>query len=77
MSDRLKAVGKALVMDPERTKDPVDFVQRLLQVGWCACGWGGGSGVGGGGVARVAAGSAHGILGWGRQSCPALPKVRE
>ena len=32
MSDMLKAYGKALVLDPERTKDPVDFVQRLLQV---------------------------------------------
>ena len=26
----LRATGKALVEDPERTKDPVDFVQRLL-----------------------------------------------
>ena len=26
----LRVTGKALVEDPERTKDPVDFVQRLL-----------------------------------------------
>lgn len=39
MSDRLKALGKALVMDPERTKDPVDFVQRLLQVRGAGAAW--------------------------------------
>jgi hypothetical protein len=43
MSDRLKGVGKALVMDPERTKDPVEFVQRLLQVAAGLVGWVGGA----------------------------------
>jgi hypothetical protein len=32
MGDHLKETGKALVMDPERQKDPVEWVQRLLQV---------------------------------------------
>lgn len=30
MGDHLKAAGSALVQDPESTKDPVDFVHRLL-----------------------------------------------
>ena len=30
MGDHLKETGRALVLDPERTKDPVDFVQTLL-----------------------------------------------
>ncbi|KAK9837407.1 hypothetical protein WJX81_000098 [Elliptochloris bilobata] len=30
MGAHLRATGKALVEDPERTKDPIDFVQRLL-----------------------------------------------
>lgn len=30
ISEHLKASGKALITDPERTKDPVEFVQRLL-----------------------------------------------
>ncbi len=32
MGDHLKETGKALVMDPERQKEPVEWVQRLLQV---------------------------------------------
>ncbi|EFN52532.1 hypothetical protein CHLNCDRAFT_138949 [Chlorella variabilis] len=31
MGDHLKEGGKALVLDPERQKDPVEWVQRLLQ----------------------------------------------
>ncbi|KAL4421065.1 hypothetical protein ABPG77_001360 [Micractinium sp. CCAP 211/92] len=31
MGDHLKETGKALVMDPERQKEPVEWVQRLLQ----------------------------------------------
>ena len=30
LSEHLKSSGKALIMDPERTKDPVEFVHRLL-----------------------------------------------
>ena len=30
MGEHLKAAGSALVQDPESTKDPVDFVHRLL-----------------------------------------------
>lgn len=30
MTTHLRETGKQLVMDPERQKDPVDFVQRLL-----------------------------------------------
>lgn len=30
MGEHLKSAGSALVQDPESTKDPVDFVQRLL-----------------------------------------------
>lgn len=30
MSDHIKETGKALVADPEKGKDPVEFVQRLL-----------------------------------------------
>lgn len=30
LGDHLKETGRALVQDPERTKDPVDFVQTLL-----------------------------------------------
>ena len=30
MGNYLKETGRALVLDPERTKDPVDFVQTLL-----------------------------------------------
>lgn len=32
MGDHLKETGKGLVMDPERQKEPVEWVQRLLQV---------------------------------------------
>jgi cullin 3 len=32
MCDHLKETGRGLVMDPERQKDPVEWVQRLLQV---------------------------------------------
>jgi hypothetical protein len=32
MGAHLREAGKAIVMDPERSKDPVEFVQRLLQV---------------------------------------------
>ena len=31
-SSHLRDVGKTLVMDPERMKDPVDFVQKLLEL---------------------------------------------
>jgi hypothetical protein len=41
MGDHLKDNGRALVTDPERTKDPVDFVHKLLQekdkYDRCAC----------------------------------------
>lgn len=30
MGEHLKTAGSALVQDPESTKDPVDFVHRLL-----------------------------------------------
>lgn len=30
MSDYIKETGKQLVQDPEKTKDPVEFVQKLL-----------------------------------------------
>ena len=30
MGEHLKSAGSALVQDPESTKDPVDFVHRLL-----------------------------------------------
>lgn len=30
MADHIKATGRALVLDPERQKDAVEFVQRLL-----------------------------------------------
>ena len=30
LGEHLKRVGRALITDPERTKDPVDFVHRLL-----------------------------------------------
>jgi len=30
LSEHLKSSGKALIMDPERTKEPVEFVHRLL-----------------------------------------------
>lgn len=30
MGAHLRVTGTALVQDPERTKDPVEFVQRLL-----------------------------------------------
>ena len=30
MADHLRKTGRQLVEDPERNKDPVDFVQRLL-----------------------------------------------
>ena len=32
MSTHLKETGRSLVMDPERQKDPIDFVQRLLDI---------------------------------------------
>lgn len=32
LSNHLRSVGRSLVMDPERGKDPVDFVQRLLEL---------------------------------------------
>ncbi|MEW5303513.1 MAG: hypothetical protein WDW36_006197 [Sanguina aurantia] len=32
MSEHVKTAGKALVQDPERTKDPVEFVQSLLDM---------------------------------------------
>ncbi|KAG7671586.1 hypothetical protein KSW81_003717 [Nannochloris sp. 'desiccata'] len=32
VSSHLREVGKQLVTDPERVKDPVDFVQRLLEL---------------------------------------------
>ena len=51
MGDHLKETGKALVQDPERQKEPVEWVQRLLQVGaggaprvWSGAGGGGGGG---------------------------------
>lgn len=31
MGDHLRENGRALINDPERTKDPVDFVDKLLQ----------------------------------------------
>ena len=30
LGEHLKRTGRALITDPERTKDPVDFVHRLL-----------------------------------------------
>lgn len=39
MGDHLKETGKALVMDPERQKEPVEWVQRLLQVGAVSPSW--------------------------------------
>ena len=30
MGDHLRETGRQLVLDPERTKDPVEFVERLL-----------------------------------------------
>lgn len=30
LGEHLKETGRALISDPERTKDPVDFVHRLL-----------------------------------------------
>ena len=30
LGEHLKGTGRALITDPERTKDPVDFVHRLL-----------------------------------------------
>lgn len=69
LGQHVRESGKALVMDPERTKDPVDFVQRLLTVRgplgesfflsfWAARGpsWGVGRGLawdGVGGVSRI------------------------
>ena len=32
MGDHLKETGRGLVMDTERQKEPVEWVQRLLQV---------------------------------------------
>lgn len=31
LGDHIKDTGRALINDPERTKDPVDFVHKLLQ----------------------------------------------
>ncbi len=30
MHNHVKEIGRALVRDPERTKEPIGFVQRLL-----------------------------------------------
>ena len=40
LSEHLKSAGKALIMDPERTKDPVEFVHRLLSEKDKYDGWG-------------------------------------
>ncbi len=32
MCDYVKDVGRALVTDPERTKDPIEYVQALLDM---------------------------------------------
>lgn len=31
LGDHIKDTGRALINDPERTKDPVDFVHKLLE----------------------------------------------
>jgi hypothetical protein len=37
MGDAARSAGRALVLDPERTKDPVEFVLKLLEVGGGGC----------------------------------------
>lgn len=69
MGDHLKETGKALVMDPERQKEPSEWVQRLLQVRrWVARGPQAARGLGLGRAGGQAAGPEHHRSLWSGQS---------